>query len=87
LTDAGRLRQWMLVVPPDETVEIAPSYWADTLVIVLSGELELQCHSGCSARFAAGAVLTFAGLSVRALRNPQPEPLVLQALTRGSMTT
>jgi hypothetical protein len=72
----------MLVVPPDETVEIAPWYWADTLVIVLSGELELQCRTGCSARFAAGSVLTLAGLSVRAIRNPHPEPLVLQALTR-----
>lgn len=87
MTETGRLRQWMLVVPPDERVDIAPSDWADTLVIVISGELELQCCSGRLARFTAGSVLTLAGLPVRAIRNPQPEPLVLQALTRQSMTT
>jgi hypothetical protein len=81
------LRQWLLVVPPDETVEIAPADWADTLVVVISGELEVLCRSGCRARFATGAVLTLAGLSVFALSNPRPRPLVLQAVTRQSMTT
>ena len=87
MTEAGRLRQWLLVVPPDETVEVAPTAWADTLVFVLRGELEVQCRSGRRARFATGAVLTLAGLSVSALRNPRPEPLVLHAVTRQSMTT
>ena len=76
------MRQWLLVVPPDETVEISPADWADTLVIVICGQLELLCSSGQRARFAAGAIVTLAGVPVRAIHNAGPEPLVLQALTR-----
>ena len=87
MTDAGRLAQWMLVVLPYETVDIDASQWTDTLLVVLSGQLEIHCRTGCSAQFEAGSVLTMTGLSVRAIRNPLPEPLVLHALTRRSMTT
>jgi hypothetical protein len=82
MTDTGRLRHRTLVLQPGETVIVEPADWADTLVAVRSGELELLCRSGRRARFAAGAVLTLAGLPVLTLRNPGPAKLTLHAVSR-----
>jgi hypothetical protein len=77
------MQHWTLVVQPGDAVDVVPSEWADSLVIVLAGELDVQCHSGQRARFPAGAILTLAGLPVRTLHNPRSEPLVLYAVTRN----
>ncbi len=79
----ARVRAWTVVLQPGDAVDYLAADWADTLLVVGSGELELECRSGQRACFAAGAVLTIATLPVRRLRNPRREPLVLHALTRG----
>jgi hypothetical protein len=71
-----------LILQPGDAIAYRPGDWADTLVVVERGELEIECHSGTGARFAAGAVLVFAGLPLRCLRNAGGEPLVLGALSR-----
>jgi hypothetical protein len=81
---AGRVRRCTVILQPGDGLGYVAADWADTLVFVERGELELECRSGRRARFAAGAVITMVGLPVRRLRNPGPEPLVLSAVTRRS---
>ena len=78
----GRVRRRTVILPPGDDLDYEAADWADTLVIVERGELELECVSGCCARFAAGAVLTLVGLPVKRIRNPGQDPLVLSAITR-----
>lgn len=82
MTGTGPVRHRTLVLQPGQAVAVNPAQWADTLVIVISGELELLCRSGRRARFASGAVLTLAGLPVRSLSNPRLEPLTLCTVSR-----
>ncbi|HET7015024.1 MAG TPA: hypothetical protein VFI65_14000 [Streptosporangiaceae bacterium] len=81
---AGRIQRRTVVLRPGDGLDYAAADWADTLVIVEHGELELECRSGRRARFAAGAVVTIVGLPVRRIRNSGPGPLVLSAVTRRS---
>jgi hypothetical protein len=71
------------VLEPGEELPFRPADWDDALVVVEIGELEIECWSGASARFQHGAVLGFAGLTPRCLRNPGDGPLVLSALSRA----
>lgn len=80
--DARRVRRWSVMLQPGEALDYVAGDWADTLVVVTRGELELECRSGRCARFAAGAVLAPAAIPVRRLLNPGPEPLVLSAVAR-----
>jgi hypothetical protein len=80
--DASRVRRRTVILQPGDGLEYVAADWADTLVVVERGQLELECRSGRQARFAAGAVLTMVGLPVCRLRNPGPQPLVLSAITR-----
>jgi hypothetical protein len=56
--------------------------WAGALVVVESGELEVECLRGRRRRFASGSVLFFEALPLRVLRNPGEELLLLTAVTR-----
>ena len=60
-----------------------PAEWADTIVGVHGGTLELECHDGTRRRFDAGAILWLTGLPLRALHNPGPEPVVLVTVSRA----
>jgi hypothetical protein len=80
--DRTPIRRWTVRLGPGEALDYVVADWADALVVVAHGALELECHSGRRARFVAGAVLTLAGLPVRRLRNPYPDPLVLDAAAR-----
>lgn len=74
----------MVVLPPLGTLAYQRRQWADALVVVEYGTLEVECDSEVRARFEAGAVLTFATLNPRRLLNPGTVPLVLSALIRSS---
>ena len=56
--------------------------WAGALVVLESGELDLEGMAGCHLRLRAGAIFWLAGLPLRCLRNPGPEPAVLVAISR-----
>lgn len=71
-----------LTLLPNDAIDYRPADWADALVVVERGELEIECRAGTRARFGAGAVVMFAGLSLRRLRNASTGPLVLSALSR-----
>ncbi|NKY87849.1 cupin domain-containing protein [Nocardia veterana] len=76
------MRRWTLVLRPGEELDYETGDWADALVVVAAGELELECRSGRRVRFAAGAVLAPSAVPVRRLFNPGPGPLILAAVTR-----
>ena len=56
--------------------------WADALVILECGELELEALSGCRVRLQPGAIFWLAGLPLRCLHNPGQQPAVLVAVSR-----
>jgi quercetin dioxygenase-like cupin family protein len=56
--------------------------WSDALVLVRRGEIELECLSGTRHRFGRGDLLWLAGLPLRALHNPGPEPALLVTVAR-----
>jgi hypothetical protein len=78
--DGFRIR--LEALAPGATLEVRPADWADTLVVVERGELELRIRGGACARFREGAVLVLAGLAPRELRSVGDVPLLLSALTR-----
>lgn len=79
---ASRIRHRRLVLQANERLPIEIADWADTLVVVLGGEMELICRSGRHANFAAGTVLTLDGMPARTLRNPGTGELVLHLVRR-----
>jgi quercetin dioxygenase-like cupin family protein len=63
------------------------SEWGDAVVVVASGEIELECLRGTTRGFKCGDVLWLTGLPLRALRNRGPEPVLLLAVSRRYATT
>jgi len=59
-----------------------PAEWADALVVVKQGEIELECRAGHLARFRRGDILWLTGLPLRVLRNDGRDPAVLVAVSR-----
>lgn len=56
--------------------------WRDSIVVVESGRIELECRCGSRRGFPRGAVLWLIGLPLRALHNREPVPTVLVAVSR-----
>ena len=79
---AGPVCHRLLVLHPSETLVVEAADWADTLVVVLRGELELTCHSGRRATFAEAAVLTLDGMPARTVHNPGPGEVILHLVHR-----
>jgi hypothetical protein len=58
--------------------------WLDSIVVVESGSIELECRCGSRRGFRRGAVVWLIGLPLRALHNREPVPTVLVAVSRRS---
>jgi hypothetical protein len=58
--------------------------WADAIVLVQRGELELECLGGTRACFATGALLCFDCLPLRTMRAAGGAPAHLIAISRFS---
>ena len=71
-----------VVIGPGCLVPFDETQWRDALVVVESGEVELETTTAIRRRFRAGDMLWLTGLSLRCLRNPGDEPLVLKAVSR-----
>jgi hypothetical protein len=57
--------------------------WGDAIVVIRSGEIELECVGGARRRFRRGDLLWFAGLPLRALHNCGEDPVLLVAVSRA----
>jgi hypothetical protein len=73
-----------VTIEPRHLLTYDESEWLDALVIVERGEIELECLDGSPRRFPRGAVLCFAGLPIRRIRNPASNAAVLVAVSRRS---
>jgi len=72
----------LVSIPEHGGLAYDPAEWTGALVIVETGEVELECHNGDRARFGQGSVLFFEGLSLSAVRNIGREPALLTAISR-----
>jgi hypothetical protein len=77
-----RFDRRVVVVPPGGARDYDEADWHDALVLVVRGEIELEARGGRRARFGRGAVLSLAGLPLRALHNHGGEPAELVAVRR-----
>ncbi len=71
-----------LTIAPGERHPYVAAEWADTLVVVEDGTVELEGLTGRRWRLARGAVLWLVGLPLRAVHNVGPRPAVLVAVSR-----
>src|SRR4051794_10289831 len=72
-----------VTIPPGTRRPYDADEWRDTLVLVETGEIELECTRGGRRRFGSGALLPLGALSLRALYNPGLEPVRLTAVSRS----
>jgi quercetin dioxygenase-like cupin family protein len=79
--DSLHFRRRVLDVAPGEELDIDAHRWRDALVVLESGEVELECAAGERSRFAAGAVLCLLP-PVCFLRNRNCEPARLITISR-----
>lgn len=71
-----------IVVEPGVERPYDEAEWRDSVVVVESGKIELECRCGSRRRFRRGDVLWLIGLPLRALRNRERIPTVLVAVSR-----
>jgi hypothetical protein len=72
----------VLALAPGEQRPYDEDEWRDALVVVESGQLELECSAGGRRRFPAGSILWMSGLPLRALHNDGAEPTLVAAVSR-----
>jgi hypothetical protein len=82
--ESRHFRRRVVDVAPGEELEIDTDRWRDVLVVLESGEIELECAAGGRSRFAAGAVLCLLP-PVCFLRNTNSDPARLIAISRRSL--
>ncbi|OZM72110.1 hypothetical protein CFN78_16335 [Amycolatopsis antarctica] len=77
-------RRREIVLGPGEYRAYRAAEWRDAMIVVAEGELELETTDGASRGFGRGAMLCFAGLSLRVLRNTGHEPVTLIVISRDA---
>lgn len=84
----GRFERWRVSIPAGTSRRTHPDEWADAVVLVEAGMLEVTCAGGASARFGPGSLLALGWLPVDALRSVDSAGVELLAVRRrrgGSM--
>lgn len=80
----GALPAWLtrrtLVLASRESIDPAQGGWAQALVVVDRGEIEIETFAGERLRLRAGAVLSFRHLALRRVSNPGGEGAVIVAI-------
>ena len=80
-TGAGFARH-TVVLEPGTSRPSHDAEWHDALVLLVQGDVDLECAAGGRRRFHAGAVLWLAGIDLRVLHNVGADPVVLVAVSR-----
>ena len=57
--------------------------WGDAIVVVASGEIDLECVGGARRQFVCGDLLWLADLPLRAIHNRGQDPVLLLAVSRA----
>ena len=74
-------------IGPDDIRPCRSGEWAEALVVVEAGTIELQVASGRRARFGDGALLYLTGLGLTGVRNVGPRSAVLSVVARDRRGT
>jgi hypothetical protein len=69
-------------VAPGFELGMEASRLDDAIVVVVRGELELECRAGTTRRFGRGSMIPIARLPAARLRSVGPGPLVVVAVSR-----
>jgi quercetin dioxygenase-like cupin family protein len=80
-------RARVVTIAPGVRLPYVEADWVDALVVVESGEVEMEGREGARRRFATGDVLWLSGLGVLALCNRGDESAVLVAVSRRNRPT
>jgi hypothetical protein len=72
----------MVSIPAGGELEYDAAAWAGAIIVVERGEIELEWRGGTRGRFAAGSILFFEGLGLRAVCNRTRQPALLLAASR-----
>ncbi len=78
---AGFIR-WRMALGPGEQRSTEELEWADAIVLIESGVVEVHCRAGGWTTFRAGDLLALSCLPLRAIRNAGQEPAELVAVRR-----
>jgi hypothetical protein len=80
LPPAFRVRA--VVIAPGGARRYAEAEWADAIVVVERGAIDLEFLGGGRTRYVRGDTLTLSELALRALHNRGAEPALLVAVSR-----
>jgi hypothetical protein len=72
----------VVVLVPGAERPYEESEWRDALVVLETGDIDLESVGGSRHHFRSGDVLWLSGLPLRALHNYGPEPALLVAVSR-----
>ena len=72
----------LVAIPAGGSRPFVADEWADALVVVEQGSVELECVRGGRRAFGSGAVLFLTGLPLRTIHNPGPDAALLAAVSR-----
>jgi uncharacterized cupin superfamily protein len=71
-----------ITIAPGRSMPYVAEEWEDTLVLLMRGSIELECHAGGRRRFPPGAVLWFVDLDVHTIHNAGEELVRIVAVSR-----
>ncbi len=74
--------RWQIAIEPGQEHLTHAAEWADAIVLVERGVVEVHCRAGAWRTFRQGDILAFGCLPVRAVRNPGHLPAELVAVRR-----
>lgn len=80
--DPVAFRARVVELAPAEFVRFDPDAWADEIVLLTAGEIELECQRGERRRFGAGSILCLSPLPLAVVRSVGAEPARLLAVSR-----
>ena len=71
-----------VVLEPGTSLPSDDAEWADALVLLVQGDVDLECAAGGRRRFHPGAILWLTGIGLRVLHNVGVDVAVLLAVSR-----
>ena len=84
--DLGELavafERWRMVIAAGTERPTSPDDWADALVIVEHGAIEVVCRDGARRTYGPGSLLCLSWVTVECLRSPGPSDTVIAAVRR-----
>ena len=83
LQGAASFARRTVVLEPGESRRSHDAEWSGALVLLVQGDVDLECAAGGRRRFHAGAVLWLSGIAIRVLHNVGIDAAVLVAVTRA----